>query len=277
LQDVVRLRQMQDGTGVDAEHKRVERHKLDALLAWCEATTCRRQPLLEYFGEHLTEPCGNCDNCLEPPASWDASEDAQKLLSCVYRSGQRYGAAHVIDVLRGTDTDKVRRAGHQALSTFGIGAAASVNHWRSVLRQLLVQGAVQVDVENFGAIKLGVAARGILRGECRVRMRQDVSEGRAKRAPAPIASGAVPEQAVWERLRECRRRLASAQGVPPYVIFHDRTLVEMAVQKPSTLAELLTVSGVGQAKLARYGAAFLAALHDHGPSVPVVSSQTFSG
>lgn len=264
LTDVVRLRQMLDASEADAEHKRIERHKLDALLGWCEAIGCRRQPLLEYFGETLARPCGNCDNCIEPPATFDATEDAQKLLSCIYRTGQRFGAAHVIDVLRGADNEKVRQHRHSELSTFGIGAEQDQQHWRSVLRQLMVRGAVWADVEGFGALRLGEGARGILRGAITLELREDIAEARpaARKRGASIADAVIaPEDAdLWARLRACRKRLADAQGVPPYVIFHDRTLRDMLARRPTTLADLLEVNGVGQAKLDRYGADFLAEL-----------------
>ena len=264
LQDVVRLRQMVDESPSNEEHKRVERHKLDALLGWCEATTCRRQPLLEYFGENHTEPCGNCDNCVEPPATWNATEDAQKLLSCVYRTGQHFGAAHVIDVLRGVDNDKVRQHQHATLSTFGIGSAHSVQHWRSVLRQLMVRGVLSADVERYGALKLEADARALLRGETRLFLREDIAAVRPSKrkttsVEAPLAD---VDQAVWERLRTCRKRLADEDGVPPYVIFHDRTLREMASRRPGTLSAMLSITGVGQAKLERYGAEFLAVLNE---------------
>jgi ATP-dependent DNA helicase RecQ len=260
LEDVVRLRQMLEESESEEEHKRIERHKLDALLGWCESITCRRQPLLEYFGETLAEPCGNCDNCLDPPTTWNATQDAQKLLSCMYRTGERFGAAHVIDVLRGADTEKVRQHRHSAVSTFGIGAQQSVKHWRSVLRQLMVRGAVYADVEGFGALKFGVDARAILRGEVEVFLREDLAassktrKGRKRETPAAVAA---EDAGLWEKLRACRKRLADDQGVPPYVIFHDRTLRDMLALKPASLDEMLAVSGIGQAKLERYGQAFL--------------------
>ncbi len=264
LQDVVRLGQMVDESPSNEEHKRVERHKLDALLGWCEATTCRRQPLLEYFGENHTEPCGNCDNCLEPPATWDASEDAQKLLSCVYRTGQRFGAGHVIDVLRGVDNEKMRQYQHATLSTFGIGSAHNVQHWRSVLRQLMVRGVLSADVERYGALKLEADARALLRGETRLFLREDIALARPPKRKA--ATTQVPladvDEEIWERLRTCRKRLADEDGVPPYVVFHDRTLLEMASRRPGTLSAMLTITGVGQAKLERYGAEFLAVLNE---------------
>lgn len=262
LNDVVRLRQMLDGSEADVEHKRFERHKLDALLAWCEAIACRRQPLLAYFGETASPPCGNCDNCLEPPATFDATEDAQKLLSCIYRTGQRFGATHVIDVLRGAQNQKIQQHGHHKLSTFGIGEARSVQHWRSVLRQLLVRGAVWTDVEGYGALRLDPGARGILRGEVTLELREDRVEARpaGRRRAAVDAAVAPADSALWERLRACRASLADAQGVPPYVIFHDRTLRDMIARRPDSRAAMLEVAGVGQAKLERYGAEFLAVL-----------------
>ncbi len=265
LQDVVRLRQMVDESPSPEEHKRVERHKLDALLGWCEATTCRRQPLLEYFGEYHSEPCGNCDNCLEPPATWNATEDAQKLLSCVYRTGQRFGAAHVIDVLRGVDNDKVRQHQHAELSTFGIGSAHSVLHWRSVLRQLMVRGVLVADVERFGALRLEADARALLRGETSLFLREDIAVARTPKRKASAASTDVPlgadDEALWDKLRACRKRLADDDGVPPYVVFHDRSWRDMAPRRPTTLSALLTITGVGQAKLERYGSEFLAVLN----------------
>ncbi|MGE0486051.1 MAG: DNA helicase RecQ [Gammaproteobacteria bacterium] len=266
LQDVVRLRQMVDQSPAEEEHKRIERHKLDALLGWCESIGCRRRPLLEYFGERLGQPCGNCDNCLAPPRTFDATEEAQKLLSCIYRTGQRFGAAHVIDVLRGADNDKIRGHGHDQLSTFGIGAEQNVQHWRSVLRQLMVRGAVYADVEGYGALKLGPGARALLRGEITLELREDSVEprGGSRRRGAGAAAVAADlgpaDAALFEHLRGVRKRLADEQGVPPYVIFHDRTLRDMAVRRPATLADMLEVSGVGRAKLERYGLAFLEAL-----------------
>jgi len=266
LQDVVRLRQMVDESSADDDHKRIERHKLDSLLAWCETSACRRRPLLEYFGETVLADCGNCDNCLEPPATWDAREDARKLLSCIYRTGQRFGAAHVIDVLRGVTSEKSRQHGHEGLSTFGLGGQSSENHWRSVLRQLMVRGAVYADVERFGALRLAESSRTILRGEEPVNLREDIVEARPARkrkteARINAAPGTVQDGALWERLRACRKRLADAQGVPSYVIFNDRTLADMAALRPRDATEMLNVNGVGQTKLERYGQAFLEVLN----------------
>jgi len=266
LQDVVQLAQFVAASDADEQHKRRERAKLDALLGWCEVTECRRRPLLEYFGEPREEACGNCDNCTAPPATWEGTEAARKLLSAVYRTGQSFGAAHVIDVLLGNATEKVVRHRHERLSVFGIGSDLPAAAWRSLLRQLLVKGYVRVDYEGYGALALTEASRGLLRGETTVRVREDTHspaarKSKARRAPSEIAPNDEP---LWEALRECRRQLAAEHNVPPYVIFHDATLKQMAAERPTDLAALLTIGGVGQAKLVRYGERFLAVLHGHG-------------
>ena len=266
LQDVVRLRQMADESEAAEDYKRHERQKLDTLLGWCEVTRCRRQPLLAYFGETLADECGNCDNCLQPPATRDGSEDAQKIMSAVYRTGQTFGAAHVVDVLMGKDTAKVRQHGHTQLTVFGLGAERSANEWRSIIRQLVVQGLLQADAQRFGALVLTPASRAVLRGEQTLLLRIDPAQpkGRARsgKTASPAAELHGADFELWEALRECRQRLATAHNVPPYVIFHDSTLREMLNEKPASFAELLNVSGVGQAKLERYGDDFLAVLRD---------------
>ena len=264
LQDVVRLRQMVDQSEAGEEHKRIERAKLDALLGWCEVTSCRRRALLVYFGDVLAADCGNCDICLWPPQTWDGTEEAQKLLSCVYRTGQYFGAGHVIDVLCGKDTAKVQQHRHRNLSTFGIGADRSAVQWRSILRQLLVQGYLHADAQRYGALRLTAKSRPLLKGEDRIRLRQDAAvKPPRKAAPKPSREVAPQDQALWEKLRDLRRRLAEEAGVPPYVIFHDATLKEMVYLRPASPEDLLTLHGVGQTKLDRYGAAFLEALQEH--------------
>ena len=261
LQDVVRLRQMVDKSEAEDRHKRIERTKLDALLGWCEAISCRRQALLQYFGDSLPGDCGNCDICLTPPQTWDGTEEAQKLLSCVYRTGQIFGAGHVIDVLRGKDTAKVRQHRHQRLSTFGIGVDRTEVQWRSVLRQLMVQGYLRSEAERYGAVLLTAKARPLLRGDERIRLRQEVNIKRPRKAAAKLeAEIAPPDQGLWDALRDLRRQLAKEAGVPPYVIFHDATLKEMVRLRPASLNEMLAVHGVGETKLKRYGTAFLKAL-----------------
>ncbi|HEY8519384.1 MAG TPA: DNA helicase RecQ [Gammaproteobacteria bacterium] len=270
LSDVVQLRQLVEGSEASEEHKRLERHRLDALLGWCEVTECRRRPLLAYFGEERAEPCGNCDNCLAPPATWGGTEAARKLLSAVYRTGQRFGAAHVVDVLRGVANEKVARFRHEQLSVFGIGADLDAQTWRSVIRQLVVQGYLEVDHERFGALALTERSRPLLRGEVRVSFRQETRRplaGKPKERKPRIAGYTLrdADKPLWEALRECRRRLAAEQNLPPYVIFHDATLLEMVATRPANAAELLAVSGVGQAKLDRYGERFLEVLRAHAP------------
>jgi len=267
LQDVVQLRQFVDASEADEQHKRRERAKLDALLGWCEVTECRRRPLLGYFGEELAQPCGNCDNCLAPPATWDGTEAARKLLSAVYRTGQTFGAAHVIDVLLGQATEKVARHRHERLSVFGIGAELAAAQWRSLLRQLLVQGYLRVDHGGFGALLLGEESRALLRGETRLRVREDAKRpAPSKKARAAAADLKPEDEPLWEALRECRRTLAEELNVPPYVIFHDATLKAMVAQRPADRAALLDISGVGQAKLERYGERFLAVLRATEPT-----------
>jgi ATP-dependent DNA helicase RecQ len=268
LQDVITLRQMLEQSNADDEHKRVERQKLEAMLGLCELTTCRRQVLLAYFGDELPQPCGNCDNCLEPPATWDATVPARKALSCVYRTGERFGAGHVIDVLRGRDTERVRTLGHHRLSTFGIGTDLETGEWRGIFRQLVARGLLRADPDGHGGLRLDESCRPLLRGETTVHLRRDTRPARAEqtrtgRAPRAVEALNAPERELWEALRVCRRRLADAQGVPPYVIFHDATLAEMAVQAPVSAEEMARVSGVGVAKLDRYGDAFLAVIREH--------------
>ncbi len=258
LQDVVRLRQMVDESVADEEHKRHDRQKLDALLGWCEVTDCRRRPLLAYFGDEYPEDCGNCDNCLDPPATWDGTEAAQKLLSTVYRTGQRFGAAHVVDVLLGKDTDKIRQHGHDRLSVYGIGKELSGPAWRSVVRQLIVQGFLSADQRRYGALVLTGQSRPLLKGEIGLRLREDrkLRTSRKKRRDT-AASLATADQPLFEALRKCRKEIADRLDLPPYVIFHDATLRQMAEHRPTTEADLLSINGVGEAKLERYGRAFL--------------------
>ncbi len=258
LQDVVRLRQMADSSTANETHKRNERVKLDALLGWCEVTECRRRSLLAYFGELMEEECGNCDVCLTPPEVFDGTEVARKLLSAVYRTGQRFGAVHVVDVLMGKETDKVRQHRHNTLSVFGIGADFDQQQWRSILRQLVVLGFLTVDTSGYGALKLSESSRPLLRGEIELPLRRDLLIKRKTKTPKRKAiSVAEEDRDLWEELRICRKRLADENNVPPYVIFHDATLMQMATDKPQSFEALLEISGVGQTKLDRYGSAFL--------------------
>jgi ATP-dependent DNA helicase RecQ len=263
LQDVVRLRQMLDQSDAEEDYKRYERIKLDALLGWCEALGCRRRPLLEYFGDELVQDCGNCDGCLEPAETWDGLEAAQKLLSAVYRTGQRFGAAHVVDVLTGKDTEKVLQHRHNDLSVFNIGANLPAQTWRSVVRQLIVMGYLRADADRYGALVLTPESREILRGETALSFRKDPERTKtAKRSTTKMAPVAAEDEHLWDALKACRRELADQHGVPAYVIFHDRTLHEMMLYRPRSTDELLRINGVGQAKLERYGKRFLEVLKD---------------
>ncbi|GAB2882909.1 DNA helicase RecQ [Microbulbifer echini] len=263
LEDVVKLGQMVASSEGSEEHKRQERTRLNAMLGLCEMTECRRQALLHYFAETLEQPCGNCDTCLESPATWDGSEAAIKLLSCVYRTGQRFGASHVIDVLRGSDNEKVRKFSHNQLSTHGIGKELTGTEWRAVVRQLIVRGYLEVEGE-FQNLTLTENCRPLLRGEEKLQLRK--LPGKTPRAQARSSAAMEDlepgEQPLWEALRNCRKELAEERGVPPYVVFHDATLRGMVKAHPQTRSELLAVSGVGDSKLERFGDTFLAVLRE---------------
>ena len=262
LQDVVRLRQMVDDSEAGEEHKRVQRTRLQSLVAWCEIPRCRRAALLAYFGEEYPRACGNCDNCLNPPKTFDGSVEAQKFLSCAVRAGQRFGAAHLIDVLRGKETEKVLRHRHQELSTFGIGGDLSVRQWHAVARQIVALGLARVDGARHGALVLTPEARPVLRGEKTIELREEVRQARSKparvRRERPDAwEIPVEDEPLWQALKACRMNLADEAKVPPYVVFHDATLKEFVRTRPRTLEDMLELHGVGQAKLERYGGAFL--------------------
>jgi ATP-dependent DNA helicase RecQ len=278
LQDVIMLRQMLAESGAEAAYKRVERHKLDAMLGLCELSGCRRQALLGYFGESLLKPCGNCDTCLTPPETWDASVAAQKALSCVHRTGQRFGVMYLIDVLLGKDDERIRRFGHDRLTTFGIGTELDAKGWRGVYRQLIARGLLTVDVDGHGGLQLTDACRPVLRGDESLWLRREavtspVRRSRLKKSPSDksgtgkVAAGtfeSAEDQALWTALRGLRMELARAQNVPPYVVLHDATLAEMVRRRPQTLEALGALSGIGERKLAAFGDQFLAAIRgDH--------------
>ncbi|GGE73504.1 ATP-dependent DNA helicase RecQ [Streptosporangium jomthongense] len=265
LQDVIKLRQMLEASQGNDHFKRIERQKLDAMLGLCEVTRCRRQVLLNYFGDKLDNPCGNCDTCLVPPETWDGTVAVQKALSCVFRTGQRFGVTYLIDVLRGSENERVLQFGHHQVSTYGIGTELSVNEWKSVFRQLVANGYLRADPEGYGALQLTEQCRPLLKGQQTVKLRKDpVVKKSAGRSSGRRTGSAIKDQitdhAGWEALRACRKELADQQGVPPYVIFHDTTLFDMLERKPKTLDELAGVSGVGAAKLEKYGEIFLATL-----------------
>ncbi len=265
LSDVVTMSQMIAQSESADERKRVERQKLESLLAYAETIGCRRQMLLGAFGETYPGPCGDCDNCIAPPKTWDATVPAQKALSAVYRTGQRFGSGHVIDVLRGEETTRVLSLDHHRLSTFGVGAEMDDKQWRSVFRQLLAAGLLEADAEGYGTLRLTATSRAVLSGDQQVKLREDARPERAsrRRRDSKRATGGgslgieAYEQPMWDELRALRTQLAKQQGVPPYVVFHDATLLAMLRALPANEDELAGISGVGEAKLKRYGHDFL--------------------
>jgi ATP-dependent DNA helicase RecQ len=268
LSDVVTMSQMIAQSESADERKRVERQKLESLLAYAEATECRRERLLAAFGEAYHGPCGHCDNCIEPPKTWDATVPAQKALSAVYRSGQRFGSGHVIDILRGIDGERMGQLGHDRLSTFGIGADMDEKQWRSIFRQLLAAGLLEADADGFGTLRLTRASRDVLVGNRQVRLREDTRperRSRRRRDSQLVTGGSLGieayEQPMWDALRALRSKLAKQHGVPAYVIFHDATLLAMLRALPSDEEEMASISGVGEAKLKRYGRDFLAVIN----------------
>ncbi len=268
LGDVVSMRKMLDSGDAPEERKQVERQKLDALLGFCESTSCRHQTLLRYFGEEHPGNCEQCDNCLSPVDTWDATQAAQMALSCVYRTGQRFGVVHLIDVLLGKATPKVEQFSHNQLSTFGIGKVFSQQQWSSVFRQLVAGGFLESDIQVYGGLKLTETARPVLRGESDVWLRRDIEVATRKVSKAERGARAkeayedVSDDPLWHALKAKRLSLAREQGVPPYVIFHDSTLLEILNHRPTSLTEMSQISGVGQAKLTRYGDAFLQVLEN---------------
>jgi len=256
LGDVVLLKQMIEQSEAGEERKALERSKLDHLLGYCESMQCRRQVLLAGFGETYPQPCGNCDNCLLPPDAWDASVAAQKALSCVYRSGQRFGVGHLIDILRGGDNEKVRQFGHTELSTYGIGKDLDARTWRSVFRQLVASSLLEVDSSAYGGLRLTDGSREVLKGQRKVMMRRESPKAARERDRSGQRTGlsVLPQDlALFNALRGLRAELAREQNVPAFVIFHDSTLRNIAEQRPTSVDALGRVGGIGGTKLARYG------------------------
>ena len=263
LQDVIKLRQMMATSNGSEEHKRAEQHRLNAMLGLCEITSCRRQALLNYFDEALPGPCGNCDSCLEPVDTWDGTEAARMALSAVYRTGQRFGVNHLIEVLRGRNSDKIFQYDHHQLPTYGIGKELNNHQWRSVFRQLVARAYLSVDLERFGALRLEEKCRALLRGEEDIQLRRDQPQAKVARQQTRTTLPDDIDVALWEALRECRRELAEEQGVPPYVIFHDRTLQEMCTSLPRDSLQFGRLTGVGERKLDKYATHFLRVISDH--------------
>ena len=258
LQDVISLRQMAESNDSSEQFKRIVHNKLENMLALCEQRHCRRQSILAYFDEPLKEPCGNCDTCLNPPEAWDATEAARKALSCVYKTGQRFGVNYVIDVLLGKDNTRIKQFEHNSISTYGIGKDTHEQEWRSLFRQLIALGYLTTDVDGHGAIKLEEQSRPLLRGEIELILRkphQDKTSSK-KKGKSRTSLRSVDEP-LFELLREHRLEIANENGVPPYIIFHDSTLEEMAKTRPESLERMQYISGVGEQKLNKFGQSFL--------------------
>ncbi|MCK5640065.1 MAG: RecQ family ATP-dependent DNA helicase, partial [Gammaproteobacteria bacterium] len=264
LQDVIMLKQMQASSDAPEAIKRIEHHKLDAMLGLCELTSCRRQALLRYFDDELAEPCGNCDTCLEPPETWEATTAAQKALSCVHRTGQRFGVSYLVDVLMGKEDERIRRFGHDQVSTFGVGTELNQSEWRNLYRQLIARGLLAVDLEGHGGLHLTEESRPVLRGELPLHLRKFSRKAKAKSRERKSNRFANQGQdKLWQALRNRRQQLADEQGIPAYMIFHDATLAEMVENRPETLSQLSNISGVGARKQEAYGEAFLEVLNEY--------------
>ena len=266
--DVVNLRKMVDAGEASEDRKRVERQKLNALLGYCESTTCRHQSILRYFGEDSPGGCANCDNCLEPVATWNATKEVQKALSCVYRTGQRFGVVHLIDVLLGKTTSRIKEFFHDQVSTYGIGKDLNQAQWNSIYRQLVAGGYLDADIALYGGLKMvDSMALPILRGEQELWLRKDTTHSKSKSTKSDVSKTTIysfansAEEALWQALKAKRMELARDQGVPPYIIFHDATLMEILKARPTKLNQLKLIGGVGQAKLDRYGPHFLSVIN----------------
>ena len=266
--DVVNLRKMVDAGEASEDRKRVERQKLNALLGYCESTTCRHQSILRYFGEDSPGGCANCDNCLEPVATWNATKEVQKALSCVHRTGQRFGVVHLIDVLLGKTTSRIKEFFHDQVSTYGIGKDLNQAQWNSIYRQLVAGGYLDADIALYGGLRMvDSMALPILRGEQELWLRKDTTHSKSKSTKSDVSKTTIysfansAEEALWQALKAKRMELARDQGVPPYIIFHDATLMEILKARPTKLNQLKLIGGVGQAKLDRYGAHFLSVIN----------------
>ena len=269
LEDVIKLREMMGsavgGTEEKNEFKRVEHQKLESMLGLCEITSCRRHALLHYFGDESPAQCGNCDMCKNPAETWDGTEASQKAISCAYRTDQRFGVNHLIDVLSGANTEKIKQFSHQKLSVYGIGKELNKVQWRSVYRQLIARNFLQVDFANFNRILLTENCRPILKGEASIELRKDVVQKAALRKSSANTKAILDQHKtdLWELLRECRLDLAQAKGVPPYVVFHDSVLMQMVEELPSSIAHFSRLSGVGQKKCDQYASAFIAVIQEY--------------
>lgn len=260
LQDVIMLKQMMETSDADEAHKRVERHKLDSMLGFAEINTCRRQSLLKYFGDDLKEPCGNCDTCLTPVETWDATVAAQKALSCVHRTGQRFGVTYLTDILLGKENERIINNGHNQLSVFGIGEELNVKQWRNLFRQLIARNLLNVDIQGHGSLLLTENCRTVLKGQESLHLRKQTLQSKTKKTKSQNKQ--ISNNELWEQLRATRKRLSEELGVPPFVIFHDATLIDMMDRMPQNHDQFAKISGVGASKLENYADEFLAVLRD---------------
>ena len=257
VQDVINLRRMLDSSQASEEFKRIERYKLDSMLGLCEVSSCRRQTLLRYFGDVLEKPCGNCDTCLNPPPTFEATTVSQKALSTIYRTGQRFGVNHLISVLLGDATDKVEQFSHQQLSVFGIGKELTASQWRSVYRQLIARRLINVDISGYGALQLDDSCRALLRGESSISLRLEAEEPAGVKKTKRSQIKPVKDKVLWNELRALRKTLADELEVPAYVVFSDATLMDMLDRHPLNDEQMLAVNGVGENKLERFGRQFI--------------------
>jgi len=262
LKDLMTLRQMiQEGS--NQLQQRVSQSKLDTLMALCETTSCRRQHLLRYFNEEAKDKCGNCDICLDPPETWDATEAAQKALSCVFRTGQRFGIGYLTDVLTGKIDDRINANGHDAISTYGIGKDLNIKEWKNIYRQLIGTGYIEINADEYGAIQLTEKSRPLLRGEISLQLRKQKKTSKTKTGSQKSTGLREMDEELFEALRQCRYNLSKSEGVPPYVIFHDKTLIEMTRQRPQELKDMSLIPGIGDKKLDKFGQAFLDIINQH--------------
>lgn len=277
LKDVITLKQMMANSDAEEQYKRVEHHKLEAMLGFTEITSCRRQSLLSYFNETLDKPCGNCDNCITPVETWDATIAAQKALSCVHRTGQRFGVNYLIDILTGKESDRSKQLGHDKLNVFGVGKEFDVKQWRSIFRQLISRNLLAVDLEGHGSLHLTEQCRAVLRSEQSLLLRMESKRAKSSRkGRKSYHSDNTTNNLLWEALRHCRKTLAEENNVPPFVIFHDATLMEMMERQPETHQQFLQLNGVGESKLEKYADAFLKTISDHSNNTTVSVSDTIS-
>ncbi len=263
LQDVITLRQFVQSSEANDTQKQVEHHKLESMLALCEETGCRRHALLAYFDEQGEKKCGNCDNCISPPQTWLATEAARMALSCVYRTGQRFGVNYVSQVLQGKSDQRIEDNGHDKVTTFGIGSATSTNEWRSIFRQLIARGYLYVDLNQHGAVQLTSQCRPLLRGEEPIYLRKYSAEKSTTKKSSKEQKVRPQEIVLWDALRALRLSIAEKDSVPSFVVFHDSTLLEMVRSRPNTREKMQQISGIGETKLNRYGAQFLAVIIEH--------------